>query len=269
VVAATGRLSSSDPNLQNIPIRTELGREIRKGFIPSGEGRVLLTADYSQIELRIVAHVSGDENMINAFSFGADIHRQTAALVFGVSQEKVTTELRARAKEINFGVIYGMGPYGLSRRLGIPMDEAKQFIDSYFERYSGVKTFIDKTIEEAKDLGYVTTLLGRRRYLPGINSRNRNVRELAIRTAINSPIQGAAADLIKLAMIDIHRELKSTGLDAKMIIQVHDELVFDVENSAVEELQKLVKQKMEGALALVVPVTVDIGVGESWYSCKE
>jgi len=268
VVAATGRLSSSNPNLQNIPIRTELGREIRKGFIPGGEGRTLLTADYSQIELRIVAHVSGDENMINAFSFGADIHRQTAALVFGVSQEEVTTELRGRAKEINFGVIYGMGPYGLSRRLGIPMDEARQFIDSYFKRYSGVKAFIGRTIEEAKEKGYVTTLLGRRRYLRGINSRNRNVRELAVRTAINSPIQGTAADLIKLAMIDLHRELESSGLDAKMIIQVHDELVFDVENSAVEELKKLVRQKMEGALQLVVPVTIDMGMGESWYSCK-
>ncbi|MFQ6103995.1 MAG: DNA polymerase I [Candidatus Glassbacteria bacterium] len=268
VMTATGRLSSSEPNLQNIPVRTELGREIRKGFIPSAPERVLLTADYSQIELRIVAHVSRDENMISAFNFGADIHRQTAALVFGVSQEEVTPELRSRAKEINFGVIYGMGPFGLSRRLDIPMEEARGFIDSYFQRYSGVKAYIDKTVEEAKERGYVTTLLGRRRYLPGIHSRNRNVREFAIRTAINSPIQGTAADLIKIAMIDIHRELESLGLDAKMIIQVHDELVFDVDKSAVEDLRRIVRHKMERALELIVPVTVDIGVGDSWYSCK-
>ncbi len=268
VATATGRLSSSDPNLQNIPIRTELGREIRRGFIPGGKGRLLVTADYSQIELRIVAHVSGDENMISAFNFGADIHRQTAALVFGVKQEEVTKELRSRAKEINFGVIYGMGPFGLSRRLGIPLDEAKVFIDNYFERYRGVKAFIDRTVEEAKEKGYVTTLLGRRRYLPGIGSKNRNVREFATRTAINSPVQGTAADLIKLAMIDIHKELEPSKLDAKMIIQVHDELVFDVAEPDVDDLTRLVRRKMEGALDLVVPVTVDIGVGENWYSCK-
>lgn len=268
VMTATGRLSSSDPNLQNIPVRTELGREIRKGFIPSGPDRSILTADYSQIELRIVAHVSGDENMIHAFGFGADIHRQTAALVFGLAPQDVTPALRSRAKEINFGVIYGMGPYGLSRRLGIPMEDARVFIENYFARYRGVRAFIDRTIAEAKEKGYVTTLLGRRRYILGITSKNKNVRDLAVRTAINSPIQGTAADLIKIAMVDIHRVLESSGIDAKMIIQVHDELVFDVANTAVKELSKLVKEKMETALDLVVPVTVDIGVGRNWYSSK-
>jgi DNA polymerase-1 len=269
VMTATGRLSSSDPNLQNIPIRTALGKEIRRGFIPSGPGRSLLTADYSQIELRIVAHASKDENMMQAFNYGADIHRQTAALVFGVAQEEVTPELRSRAKEINFGVIYGMGSYGLSRRLGIPLEGARAFIENYFERYRGVRAFIDKTVAEAKERGYVTTLLGRRRYLPGITSKNRNVRDLAVRTAINSPIQGTAADLIKVAMVAIGRELALSGIDAKMIIQVHDELVFDVADAAVKELSRLVREKMENALDLIVPVTVDIGVGSDWYSSKK
>ncbi len=268
VVTATGRLSSSDPNLQNIPVRTELGREIRRGFVPSAPGRKLLTADYSQIELRIVAHLSRDENMINAFNFGADIHRQTAALVFGLDPQDVTPGIRSRAKEINFGVIYGMGPYGLSRRLGIPIEEARSFIDSYFERYRGVREFTERTVAEVKEKGYVTTLLGRRRYLPNIASRNRNVREFAVRTAINSPVQGTAADLIKVAMIDIHRELETSGVDARMIIQVHDELVFDVAGSDVDALSRIVRDRMENAIELVVPVTVDIGTGQNWYLCK-
>jgi DNA polymerase-1 len=267
-VAESGRLSSSDPNLQNIPARTPLGREIRRGFIPSEPGWLLLVSDYSQIELRILAHLSRDEALMDAFRTGADIHRQTAALVFGLDPEEVTSALRTRAKEVNFGVIYGMGPFGLARRLGIPRDEARKFIEGYFERFQGVRRYQEDSIRQVKSLGYVTTLLGRRRYLPEIQSKNFNVRAFAERAAINSPIQGTAADLLKLAMIRIHRRLAEDGVPARLLLTVHDELVFEVEEPAAEELGRLVKAEMEGAIELVVPVVVEIGVGPTWYEAK-
>lgn len=267
-VAESGRLSSSEPNLQNIPARTPLGREIRRGFVPSEPGWVLLVSDYSQIELRILAHISRDEALMEAFRTGADIHRQTAALVFGLDPEEVTSALRTRAKEVNFGVIYGMGPFGLARRLGIPRDEARRFIDAYFDRFQGVRRYQEGAIRQVKDLGYVTTLLGRRRYLPEIRSKNFNVRAFAERAAINSPIQGTAADLLKLAMIRIHRRLSEDDLPARLLLTVHDELVFEVEERSAEELGRLVKGEMEGAIELDVPVVVDIGVGHTWYEAK-
>jgi len=267
-VAESGRLSSSEPNLQNIPARTPLGREIRRGFVPSDPGWVFLVSDYSQIELRILAHLSGDEALVEAFRTGADIHRQTAALVFGLDPEAVTPHLRTRAKEVNFGVVYGMGPFGLARRLGIPREEARRFIEGYFARFSGVKRFQEETIRQAHELGYVTTLLGRRRYLPEIRSRNFNVRAFAERAAINSPIQGTAADLLKIAMVRIHRRLSENGLPARLLLTVHDELVFEVEKSAAEHLGTLVRSEMESAIELDVPVVVEVGVGSTWYDAK-
>lgn len=262
-VTATGRLSSSNPNLQNIPIRTELGREIRKAFIAE-EGALILSADYSQIELRILAHVSGDEVLIDAFKKGEDIHERTACEVFGVMPGTVTQEMRRMAKAVNFGIIYGISPFGLSRDLGISTEAAKEYINNYFNRHKGVKDFIDKTLKEAHEKGYVTTLLQRRRYLPDLKSKNRQVREFAERTAINTPIQGSAADMIKAAMINIHQGLKNEGLRTKMIIQVHDELVFEVIDEDVEALRKLVKEKMEGVMKLSVPIIVEINAGKNW-----
>jgi len=267
-VAESGRLSSSEPNLQNIPARTALGREIRRGFVPSEPGWVLLVSDYSQIELRILAHLSKDESLREAFLSGQDIHRQTAAIVFGLDPEAVTQELRTRAKEVNFGVVYGMGAFGLARRLGIPREEARRFIEGYFARFTGVRRFQEEAIQQARDLGYVTTLLGRRRYLPEIRSRNFNVRAFAERVAINSPIQGTAADLLKIAMIRIHQRLRGNGLPARLLLTVHDELVFEVAKEAAAELGDLVRAEMEGAIELDVPVVVGIGVGRTWYEAK-
>ncbi|MFQ6113921.1 MAG: DNA polymerase I [bacterium] len=263
-VAATGRLSSSDPNLQNIPIRTEIGREIRRAFVTGDSGHVILDADYSQIELRIMAHLSKDPVLLEAFRNDEDIHTKTASLVFDVSADEVTPDHRRRAKEINFGIMYGMGVYGLASRLDISTDEAQQFITDYFIQYPKVNEFIIKIISEARQKGYVTTLLNRRRYLPDINSENRSRREFAERTAINTPIQGTAADLIKVAMINIWRKLQEKGLQTKMIMQVHDELVFEAPNSELQEVKTLVKGEMEGAIKLDVPIKVDIGVGPNW-----
>ncbi|HUT62453.1 MAG TPA: DNA polymerase I [Anaerolineae bacterium] len=262
-VTATGRLSSSDPNLQNIPIRTELGRNIRKAFI-APHGFVLLSADYSQIELRIMAHMSGDTVLKDAFNRGEDVHKKTASLLFGVSPEMVTDDQRRQAKTINFGVMYGMGAFSLSEQLGIRRDEARVFIDHYFTTHAGVRTFIENTIEEARKNNFVTTLMGRKRYVADIHSKNRNVAEFAKRTAINTPIQGSAADLIKVSMINLSRRLKSEGLKAFMILQVHDELVFEVAEGEIDRVQKVVKETMESALKLEVPLVVDIGIGENW-----
>lgn len=267
-VAASGRLSSSEPNLQNIPARTPLGREIRKGFIASEEGWTLLVADYSQIELRILAHLSGDANLVLAFRTGQDIHRQTAALVFGCEPEQVTEALRTRAKEVNFGVVYGMGVFGLARRLGITREEAKAFIDGYFRRFADVKRYQEDVIERVKQDGYVTTLLGRRRYLPEIRSRNFNVRSFAERAAINSPIQGTAADLLKIAMIRVRDRIVREKLPARMLLTVHDELVFEVERSAADQLGRAVRSEMEGAIELDVPVDVGVGTGDTWFDAK-
>lgn len=262
-VTATGRLSSSEPNLQNIPIRTDLGRRIREAFVAPA-GHVLLSVDYSQIELRLLAHLSGDAVLRAAFEAGQDIHARTAAEVFGVGPDQVNPEMRRRAKVINFGIIYGMTPYGLSSDLGVTPLEAKAFIDRYFARYPGVKEYIDRTIAGARERGYVTTMLGRRRTLPDIASANNGVRQAAERTAINTPIQGSAADMIKKAMVEIHPALRDEGLSARMILQIHDELLFEVPEKEIDQAKSLVARVMEGALPLSVPVRVDAGVGRNW-----
>ena len=261
--AATGRLSASHPNVQNIPIRDEDGARIREAFIPA-EGRVMLSADYSQVELRILAHYSGDASLIAAFRNGEDIHRRTAAEVWNVSIEQVSAEQRARAKAVNFGIIYGSSAYGLANQLGIAAAEAQETIDAYFARYQGVRRFIDETIESARQAGYVATLLGRRRYLPDLTSRNRVLRQAAERMAVNTVIQGTAADLIKRAMVDVDRLVSEAGLSAAMILQVHDELVFEVTRADVDRLTSLLRGAMQNALALSVPLVTDVGIGESW-----
>jgi len=263
-VAATGRLSSSDPNLQNIPIRTEIGRKIRESFIPVDDNHVILDADYSQIELRIMAHLSQDPTLIKAFQQGKDIHRETAALVFKVLPEDVTDDMRRRAKEVNFGIMYGMGPYGLASRLEIPQEEAEMFIINYFASYPRIQEFMMNAQDFARKNGYVTTLLNRRRYLPDIHSDNRRVREFAERNAINTPIQGTAADLIKVAMIKIFNQLKEKKLSTKMIMQVHDELVFEVPKKEIDVVKEMVRSEMENAIELSVPIKVDIGIGKNW-----
>jgi DNA polymerase-1 len=263
-IAGTGRLSSNHPNLQNIPIRTERGREIRKAFVPRDDEHVLLAADYSQIELRIVASVSGDENMVQAFKDGLDIHTATAAKVFDVDLENVTSDMRRKAKTVNFGLIYGVGATSLGQQLGIPRREASELIDAYFTQFSGIKKYMDNTIEYCRDHGYVKTLLGRKRKIRDINSQNRVVVGFAERNAINAPIQGAAADMIKVAMIHIHEALEKSKLNTKMILQVHDELLFDVPKSELEETKALVMPLMEKAMPLNVPVVVEAGVGKHW-----
>ncbi|MFO8067388.1 MAG: DNA polymerase I [Bacteroidales bacterium] len=263
-IAATGRLSSNNPNLQNIPIRTNRGREIRKAFVPGDKNHILLAADYSQIELRIIASLSEDEAMMEAFNKGLDIHAATAARVFEVDIENVTKEMRRRAKTVNFGIVYGISAFGLSERINIPRTEAAVIINQYFNKYPGIKNFMDKTIEFAKENGYVKTMMGRRRYVPDINSANATVRGYAERNAINAPIQGSAADMIKLAMINLHNEVKKNKMKAKMIMQVHDELVFDVPKDEVEKLKPIVEKNMKEALKLKVPVIVDMNTGENW-----
>ncbi len=265
-ITATGRLSSSDPNLQNIPIRTEVGRRIRRAFIPADSGHLILDADYSQIELRIMAHLSGDKTLRESFLQDEDVHARTAALVFKVDAQKVTADMRRKAKEVNFGIMFGMGAYGLAQRLGISNEEADQFIQSYFANYPGVHTYMLRTVSEARQNGYVTTLLGRRRVLPDINSDNRRMRDFAERTAINTPIQGSAADLIKVAMIRIQKRLEAEKYAARMIMQVHDELVFEVPHAEVEAVQLLVKEEMEGAISLDVPIKVEMGTGDNWLA---
>src|SRR5216110_3222067 len=251
--AATGRLSFSDPNLQNIPVRTPRGEAIRRAFV-APPGAMLLTADYSQIELRLLAHLSGDPAFVEAFAQGGDIHRQTAALIFGVPQDQVTPEMRARAKTINFATIYGQGAFALSRQLGITQEEAKEFIRQYFARFPGVRAWLDRTVAEARERGYVETLFGRRRYIPELKDRNYNIRAFGERTATNSPLQGSAADLIKIAMIRIASALKEHGLASHMILQVHDELVVEVPRGEAEAATELVKRHMERAAELRVPL---------------
>jgi DNA polymerase-1 len=265
--AATGRLSSSDPNLQNIPVRTKRGAEIRRSFIPAA-GCTFVVADYSQIELRLMAHLSGDPAFIEAFRQGGDIHRQTAALIFGVDVSAVTAEMRARAKTINFATIYGQGPFALSRQIGVSQDEAKQFIARYFERFAGVRRFLDRQVELAREQGYVETISGRRRYIPEIRDRNFNMRAYGERTAQNSPLQGSAADLIKIAMVRIHAALRDGGFRARLLLQVHDELVLESPPGEVEEVSALVREHMEGAARLQVPLVVDIGTGPNWLDAK-
>jgi len=263
-VAATGRLSSNNPNLQNIPIRTKKGREIRKAFIPRNEEYTLLAADYSQIELRIIAHLSGDKNMIEAFNQNQDIHTATASRVYGIDQNEVTKDMRRNAKMVNFGLIYGISAFGLSQRLDIPRKEASEIIKSYFEQYSGIKKYMDQQIEYARKHGFVETIMGRRRYLKDINSANGVVRGFAERNAINAPIQGSSADMIKIAMIDIFEEFNKKKLKSKMILQVHDELVFDTHLDELKTVQKIVHDKMPSAIKLDVPVIIDMNTGSNW-----
>jgi len=265
--AATGRLSSSDPNLQNIPVRTPRGEAIRRAFV-APPGAMLLTADYSQIELRLLAHLSGDPAFVAAFEQGGDIHRQTAAIIFGVAQDQVTPEMRARAKTINFGTIYGQGAFALSRQLGITQEDAKRFIEQYFTRFAGVRAWLDRTVAEARAKGYVETLFGRRRYIPELKDRNYNIRAFGERTATNSPLQGSAADLIKIAMIRIAGALKEHGLASRMILQVHDELVVEVPRGEEEAATELVKRHMERAADLRVPLVVSVGMGMNWVDAK-
>ena len=264
----TGRLSSTDPNLQNIPIRLEEGRKIRQAFIPSEEGWVMFAADYSQIELRVLAHISGDEGLIEAFRNDMDIHTKTAMDVFHVSQDEVTSDMRRQAKAVNFGIVYGISDYGLSQNLGITRKEAAHFIERYFESYPKVKEYMEQIVQEAKMKGYVTTLLNRRRYIPEITSRNFNLRSFAERTAMNTPIQGSAADIIKKAMIDMSQRLKQEGLKTRLLLQVHDELIFEAPKEEIEKLIEIVPDVMEHALELKVPLKVDYSYGPTWYDAK-
>jgi DNA polymerase-1 len=266
-VAATGRLSSSDPNLQNIPIRTHTGAEIRKGFVPA-PGFLFLTADYSQIELRILAHLAGDAGLIEAFQSGGDVHKHTAALVFDVAVDKVTPDMRAAAKTINFATIYGQGPFALSNQLGITVAQAKTFIEQYFERFAGVRCFLDEMKAHAKQYGYVETISGRRRYIPEIHSPNFNIRGFGERAAQNAPVQGSAADIIKIAMINIHRFLQERGNGARMLLQVHDELVFEVPEQDIEPIRGEILDLMRNAVQLKVPLEVASGIGHNWHECK-
>ncbi|MGP4041618.1 DNA polymerase I [Gracilibacillus sp. D59] len=264
----TGRLSSIDPNLQNIPIRIEEGRKIRQAFIPSTDGWKLIAADYSQIELRVLAHIAKDEKLQTAFKQDKDIHTQTAMDVFHVSEAEVTSNMRRQAKAVNFGIVYGISDYGLSQSLGITRKEAKSFINRYLESYPGVKEYMDEIVQEAKQDGYVTTIMNRRRYLPDITSRNFNQRSFAERTAMNTPIQGSAADIIKLAMIELDQQLKKENYQAKLLLQVHDELILEVPEEELEAIAKLVVEVMENAIELSVPLKVDVEQGDTWYDAK-
>lgn len=266
-VTATGRLSSSDPNLQNIPIRTELGRQIRRAFTAPAGG-VIVSADYSQIELRLLAHFSGEERLMEAFRKGEDIHARTAAELFGVSPALVTRDMRRVAKTVNFGVIYGQTPYGLSRELKIPQGEAKRYIEGYFKKYPAIRSYMDGVIESARKCGYVTTILGRRRSLPDLNAKNPAIRNFAERNAVNTPMQGSAADLIKMAMIRIHERLETEGFTAKMILQVHDELVFESPENESSTLSAMVKEEMEGVCQLSIPLVVDVKTGKNWDEAR-
>lgn len=264
----TGRLSSTDPNLQNIPIRLEEGRKIRQAFVPSEEGWMIFAADYSQIELRVLAHISGDQRLIEAFKEGMDIHTRTAMDVFHVSAEDVTPDMRRQAKAVNFGIVYGISDYGLSQNLGISRKEAKEFIEKYFAIYPDVQQYMKDIVQEAKLKGYVTTLLNRRRYIPEITSKNYNVRSFGERTAMNTPIQGSAADIIKKAMIEMAERLKKENLQARMLLQVHDELIFEAPEEEIEKLKMIVPEVMENTIELKVPLRVEVSYGETWYDAK-
>ena len=260
----TGRLSSSDPNLQNIPVRTERGRMIRRAFVARDEEHAIVSADYSQIELRLMAAFSRDEAMLEAFRSGLDIHRDTASRVYGVMPELVTPEQRSSCKMVNFGIIYGISAFGLSQRLKVPRREAADLIETYFRLYPGVKAYMDRAISEARERGYATTILGRRRTLRDISSRNATARQAAERDAINTPIQGSAADLVKVAMVNVDRALRAEGLRTKMVLQIHDELVFDAPVEEVERVKEIARREMTSAIDFGVPLEVGIGVGSNW-----
>jgi|TARA_B110000208_G_scaffold55614_1_gene72956 DNA polymerase-1 len=263
-VAATGRLSSNNPNLQNIPIRTQRGRQVRKAFVPRNQEYVLVAADYSQIELRIIAALSEEQTMMQAFKDGQDIHSSTAAKVFNVPLQQVTREQRSNAKTVNFGIIYGVSAFGLSNQTDLSRGEAKELIDTYYSTYPKLRNYMSELVDFARDNGYVQTVLGRRRYLKDINGSNAIVRGGAERNAVNAPIQGSAADIIKIAMINIHEKLEKGGYKTKMLLQVHDELVFDVYKPELSEMKTLIKTEMENAYTLAVPLDVELGEGENW-----
>lgn len=267
-IAATGRLSSQFPNLQNIPIRLEEGRKIRKAFVPSEPGWSIVAADYSQIELRVLAHISGDERLKEAFNHNLDIHTKTAMDVFGVTADQVDSNMRRSAKAVNFGIVYGISDFGLSQNLGITRKEASQFIEQYFNVFSGVRKYMDDIVAEAKQNGYIVTLLERRRYVPDIHASNYNIRSFAERIAMNTPIQGSAADIIKLAMVRMNDELKQRNLQSRMLLQVHDELVFEVPPNELELMKELVPQVMAEAIKLDVPLVAEVSYGDSWYEAK-
>ena len=266
-VTATGRLSSTEPNLQNIPVRTALGAELRKMFVAS-HGNVLVDADYSQIELRLLAHISGDETMRQAFLEGEDIHSVTASQVFGVSLQDVTKLQRSRAKAVNFGIVYGISAFSLAQDIGVFQNEAKTYIDTYLEKYSGVHKYMDDIKKKAKADGYVTTLFGRRRLLPELKSANFNLRSFGERVALNTPIQGTAADIIKLAMVNVHRRLEAEGLEGKLILQIHDELIVECPEKEAEAVKRILKEEMENAVHYSVPLDVDANIGKSWSDAK-
>lgn len=267
-VTTTGRLSSTEPNLQNIPIKYEMGREIRKVFIPDNEDSVILSADYSQIELRVLAHIAGDENLIDAFINHSDIHTKTASEVFKTPIDEVTSLMRSRAKAVNFGIVYGIGDFSLAKDLKISRKEAKEYIDTYFERYPKVKEFIENIISQGKESGYVETMVNRRRYIPEINSSNKIVKSLGERLAMNTPIQGSAADIIKLAMVKVYNELQNRNLKSTLILQVHDELILNVYNDELHEVEELVRNEMENVMNLAVPLEVSVSIGDNWYEAK-
>ncbi|MCP9467621.1 MAG: DNA polymerase I, partial [Candidatus Granulicatella sp. P6S_S16_bin.50.1] len=265
----TGRLSSVDPNLQNIPIRTQEGRRIRYAFLPEHDDWKILSSDYSQIELRVLAHIAGDKHMIEAFKNNVDIHTNTAMRVFGITNpDDVTSEMRRQAKAVNFGIVYGISDYGLSQNLNISRKRAKEFIDRYLEEFQGVKDFMESVVKEAREKDYVETLFHRRRYLPDIHSSNFNLRSFAERTAMNSPIQGSAADILKMAMIELDREMRERKFKANLLLQVHDELIFEVPQEELESLQSLVEEVMENAVSLKVPLRADSNVGDNWFEAK-
>ncbi len=265
---ATGRLSSAEPNLQNIPIRTEMGHELRRFFIPCDENHVLIDADYSQIELRLLAHIAGDETMINAFLSGEDIHASTASAVFGVPLSAVTSELRKRAKAVNFGIVYGIGAFSLAMDLGITKKQADEYIKSYLERFSAIDRYLKSTIESAYEKGYVETIFSRRRYIPELSASNKNMKNFGERVAMNSPIQGSAADIIKIAMINTRRALKEANIDAKLILQVHDELLVEASRECADKAAEILRREMENAVSLTVPLSVELTIGDTWYENK-
>lgn len=267
-VTSTGRLSSTEPNLQNIPIKYEMGREIRKVFIPREKDDVLISADYSQIELRVLAHISKDENMIDGFKHHSDIHTRTAAEVFKVDDSEVTSLMRSRAKAVNFGIVYGIGDFSLAQDLNITRKEAKEYMDIYFERYPKIKEYISDIIETAKKDGSVKTMLNRRRFIPEINSSNKIVKALGERLAMNAPIQGGAADIIKLAMVNVYNKIREKSLKSRIILQVHDELILNVPKDEIEVIKNLLKIEMEKVLSLSVPLEVNINIGDTWYDAK-
>jgi len=269
MITATGRLSSTDPNLQNIPIRTKEGRAVRKAFVPENDDWAFLAADYSQVELRVLAHISQDESLMNAFKNGLDIHTETASKIFEVNPEEVTSNMRRHAKVINFGIAYGMSAYGLSQDLDISKKEAQEYIDKYFDRFSGVKKYMDNITKKAKEEGYVTTIFDRKRYIADINSSNFHKRSFARRAAINTPIQGSAADIMKLAMLDVYDYINNCDLEARILLQVHDELILEVKKDVFQKVAAKVKEKMENTASLSVPLTVDLQIGDNWRDKEE